>query len=308
MKLRYLLLFSLLLLLAGCKKEEAPSIVFSGDSVSTTSKNVTVDGTTVTITDAGTYEISGSAEEGQIVVNVTNGKAVYLNLNGLELRCSTDAPIRIVESSMTVINLIAHTQNIITDDHPYSELLGQQENGTDTVFESAPDAAIYSKSPLLILGADTGKLVVNGNSYNGISSSDTLTVEGGNLTINAEHHAIKGRDYVVISGGVLNLKCGRDGVKATNAEDAALGYVNITGGTVNINADDDGIYAPRSITVSGGNLVVKAHNIGLKTEGALDLRGGIIDVNTNDEVMVCKTKTIGAAVILTVNGKAYKEE
>lgn len=308
MKLRYLLLFSLLLLLAGCKKEEAPSIVFSDDSVSTTSKNVTVDGTTVTITGAGTYEISGSTEEGQIIVNVTNGKAVFLNLNGLELRCSTDAPIRIVQSSMTVISLTANTQNIITDDHPYSELLGQQEDGTSSVFESAPDAAIYSKSPLLIRGADTGKLVVNGNSYNGISSSDTLTVEGGNLTINAEHHAIKGRDYVVISGGVLNLKCGRDGVKATNAEDAALGYVNITGGTLNINADDDGIYAPRSITVSGGNLVVKAHNIGLKTEGALELHGGIIDVNTNDDVMVCKTKTIGAEVILTVNGKAYKEE
>lgn len=307
MKLRYLLLLSLFLLLfTGCHKQDAPSITFSGDSASSNSKNVSIDGTTVTITGAGTYEISGSTEEGQIIVNVTNGKAVFLNLNGLELRCSTDSPIRIVESSMTVITLISNTQNIITDDHPYSELLGQEE-ASGNVFESAPDAAVYSKSPLLIRGADTGKLVVNGNSYNGISSSDTLTVEGGSLTVNAEHHGMKGRDYVVVSGGNINIKCGRDGIKSTNIEDAALGYINITGGNITINADDDGVYAPRSISVNGGNLAVKSHNIGLKTEGALELRAGIIDITTKDDAMLCKTKTVGAEVLLTVNGKAYKE-
>lgn len=307
------LVFILLLICSCCSKQEAEKITFDGDKITTDSSTVSIDGTVATITAAGEYEISGTLAEGQIVVNVTNGKAVYLKLNGIDLTCSTDSPILILSSSLTVIETVEGTQNIITDDHEYSEYLTSTDGSTadttdtssDDLFTDSPDAAIYSKCPLLIEGA--GKLVINGNSHNGISSSDTLTIEGGNLTINATNHGLKGRDFVVISGGTITIKAGNDGIKATNIDDAALGYINITGGTINVNADDDGVYAPNSITISGGNFTLKSHNIGMKTEGKVNLAGGIIDITTNDDVMIYGTRSISAEAIVTVNGSAYTE-
>lgn len=306
MKIRIFLLCSLALLLMGCGKQDNPNITFSNGSASSDSKNVSINGTVVTITGAGTYDVSGQCDEGQIIINVTNGKAVYLNLDGLELRCTKDAPIVVKQSSMTVINVVSGSQNIITDEHPYTDLV-DEENTAEDMLSDTPNAAIYSKSPLLFKGNGNGKLVINAKSHNGISSSDTLTIEGGNITVNAKHHGLKGKDYVVISGSNLTIKSGNDGIKATNTEDSALGYINITGGNITVNADDDGIYAPQSITMKGGNLVVKSHNKAFKTEGTIELTAGIVDITTKDDVFVSKSKTIGTGIILTVNGKAYEE-
>lgn len=306
MKMRIFLLCLLAFVFTGCSRQENQKITFSEGHAVSDSKNVIIDGSTVTITGAGSYDISGKCEEGQLIVNVTNGKAVYLNLDGLELRCTEDSPIIIRQSSMTVFNIVSGSQNIITDEHPYTDLV-DQENTAENLLEDTPNAAIYSKAPLLFKGNGDGKLVINAKSHNGISSSDTLTVEGGNITVNATHHGLKGKDYVVISGSNLTIKSGNDGIKATNTEDTALGYINITGGNITVNADDDGIYAPQSISVTGGNLVVKSHNKALKTEGAIELNAGIVDITTKDDVFACKTKTIGKGMILTVNGTAYEE-
>ena len=60
----------------------------------------TVDGSKVTITSAGTYNISGSLTDGQIIVNTEDKETVRLILNGVDIGCSTSAPIYIIKAKM----------------------------------------------------------------------------------------------------------------------------------------------------------------------------------------------------------------
>jgi len=298
----FCLLLSLLSLsLCACGKgASSVSIVLSGKTaeVSGTGKNaVKVSDGTVLITKAGSYDISGTGEL-QIVVDTMDGKAVYLNLNGMELTCTLSSPIWIKNAAMTVLTLKEGTQNVIFDNHPYSESDAAESN------PDVPSAAIYSRAPLLMRGK--GKLIVNGSSYNGISTSDTFTMESGNLSLTAKHHGIKAKDYIVISGGNINIKCDGDGIKTTNTEKPSLGYINITGGDIVINANDEGIYAPTSISVSGGNINVKSKKTALETGGQLSLTGGIIDIRTDDDPLAAAKRDIRPDAVITVNGRPAK--
>ncbi len=296
----------LLFALAGCSEDENPSIALSGDKITTYGAGMSVNGSTVTITASGTYDVSGTLADGQIIVNVTNGKAVCLNLQGVDITCTTSAPILVEEASMVVLRLAADTQNIITDNHTYDASSSENAGGADgDLFTESPDSAIYARAPLMIEGE--GKLVVGGNCYNGISSNDTLTVESGNITVKAAHHGIKGRDFVVISGGNISITSGNDGLKSTNLDSEHMGYINISGGNININADDEGIYAPNAISISGGNVILKSKNAGIKTEGNIDLSGGSIDITAGDEVLLCASHKIGSAALVTANGEPMTE-
>ena len=59
----------------------------------------------ITITAAGTYLISGSLSNGQIIVNAQDGDLVMLILNGVSLTCLTSAPIFIVNADKVVLVL-----------------------------------------------------------------------------------------------------------------------------------------------------------------------------------------------------------
>lgn len=298
-----LLLICAIACLCACGKGSSnTAITLDGKTASvkgTNKASVKIDSGVITIGRAGTYDLSGTGEL-QLIIDTEDGKAVYLNLNGIDLTCAASSPIWVKKASMVVLNVSEGTQNTITDRHPYSEEDEEKEGE-----EALPSAAVYSRSPLLLRGA--GKLTVNADSYNGISTSDTFTMEGGNVSVTATHHGIKGKDFVVISGGSLNIKCEGDGIKATNTEKPSLGYINITDGNLNINANDEGIYAPSSISVSGGNITVKSKKTAFLTSGQLSFTGGMIDIRTGNEPLVGAKKDFKAEVLITVNGRPYQK-
>lgn len=292
--------------LSGCGSNKETEITFDGSKITISGNGAGVSGNVVTITAAGNYRLSGTLDDGQIIVDTEDGKAVYLHLDNMGITCSTDSPIIVKNCILCVLWSEDGTQNIITDNHPYTELPGGSESA-ENIFSDDPDAAVYSKCPLLVKATGSGKLVVHANAHNGISTSDTLTVESGNLSVDAAYNALRGKDYVVISDGNINLKAGNDAIKATNTEDASLGYINITGGTLTVHADDDGICATNSISISKANVTLKSKNIAFKTEGALSFTSGVIDITTEDEVFVCGTKKFESAAVITVNGEKYTE-
>lgn len=300
-----LLLSALGLMLSACgKKSAVTTIAFSDKGASvkgSAAQAVKIEGDTVTITRSGSFDLSGTAKM-QLIVDVEGGKAVYLNLNGLDLSYDTSAPVWIKNASMVVITLGAGSQNTITDRHLYVPPEEDSEK-SDNSFD-IPSAAIYSRAPLFFDGS--GKLTVNAESYNGISTSDTFTMKNGHISITAEHHGIRGKDYVVISNGNLNIKCEGDGIKSTNTEKPNLGYINITGGNININADDEGIYAASSISVSEGTLTLKTKKTAFLTPGAINLTGGIIDIKTDSPAFSAAQSDIKDSVLITLNGRPYK--
>jgi hypothetical protein len=220
-------------------------VVLAGDVITFEGEGATVDGTVVTITSAGTYSISGILDDGQIIVDTQDEETVYLILNGVDITCSTSAPIYVRNAEKTVITLADGTENTVTDGDSY-------------VFEDAdsdePNAVVFSKDDLTINGG--GSLTVNANYNNGIVSKDDLKITGGNITVNAVNDGIKGRDSIALKDGTVTVDAGGDGLQSNNDEDAEKGYVFIEGGTLSITAGLDGIQAQTSLTVSGGEITI----------------------------------------------------
>ncbi len=291
------------LMLIGCNKNDETLITFDGTNITVKGDGATANGNVVTITATGHYRLTGTLTEGQVVVDSVAGKAIYLHLDNMSVTCSTASPFVVKNAVLCAFVSVDGTLNTITDNSPHKD-----GSDAESVFSNEPDAAIYSKAPLLLKGEGSGKLVVNANSHNGISTSDTLTIDSGNLTVDAKNNGLRGKDFVVISGGNVNIKADNYAIKSTNTEDASLGYINITGGNLIVNAGDDGVYAPNSISISGANVTLKSKNVAFKTEGKLSFTSGIIDISTkNEDVFVCESKTFEAAAIITLNGNKYTE-
>jgi hypothetical protein len=223
----------------------ATVITLAGDAITVEGSGATADGATVTITSAGTYEISGILNDGQIIVDTADQETVKITLNGVQLFCSTSAPLYVVNAEKTVITLAAGTQNTVTDGEAYVF--------TDPASDE-PNAAIFSHDDLTIKG--DGALTVNGNYNHGIFSKDDLKITGGTITVNAVNDGLKGRDSIAIRDGAITINAGGDGLQSTNDVDAEKGYISIEGGTLNITAGLDGIQAQTSLLVNGGNIAI----------------------------------------------------
>jgi hypothetical protein len=222
-------------------------ITLKDDSITLDGSGATVDGSTITITSAGTYSISGALNDGQIKVDTQDKEAVKLVLGGVDVTCSTNAPIYIISAEKVVITLADGTENKITDGDSY-------------VFEDAvsdePNAAIFSHDDLTING--NGSLTVKSNYNNGIQSKDDLKIISGNINVSAINDGIKGRDSITIRDGNITVNTGGDGLQSNNNEDPERGYIAIEGGTLNITAGLDGIQAETSLVISGGNLTISS--------------------------------------------------
>jgi len=220
-------------------------ITLAGETASVEGSGATVDGSNVTITSAGTYEITGTMNDGQIIVNTEDQETVKLTLNGVQLFCSTSAPIYVANAEKVVITLAAGTQNYVTDGETY-------------VFadptSDEPNAAIFSHDDLTIKG--DGALIVNANYNNGIQSKDDLKITGGTITVNAADDGLKGKDSIAIKAGVITINAGGDGLQSTNETEAEKGYIAIEGGALNITAGLDGIQAQTSLLISGGDIAI----------------------------------------------------
>lgn len=229
----------------GSSDAATTSITLNGSAIAVEGSGATADGAVVTITSAGTYQISGILNDGQIIVNTADQDTVKITLNGVQITSSTSAPIYVVSAEKTVITLAEGTQNTITNGDAY--VLANAE--TDE-----PNAAIFSHDDLTIKG--DGALTVNGNYSHGIVSKDDLKITGGVITVNAVGNGIKGRDSIAVKDGTITIDAGGDGLQTTNEEEAEKGYISIEGGALTITAGLDGIQAQTSLLVSGGDIAI----------------------------------------------------
>ncbi len=227
---------------------EAASVVqiaLNGTSITVNGSGAIVDGSKVFITAAGAYSFSGSLTDGQIIVNTDDKNAVRLILNGVDIRCSTSAPVYIISAKKVLIVLADNTQNTITDGKSY--ILANPE-------ENEPNAAIFSKADITFYG--NASLTVNGNYNDAISGKDGLIIKSGTYTINSVDDGIRGKDYLVIKEGKISVKATGDGLKSDNDEDAARGYVLIENGEINVTAGGDAISGETDVLISDGHITL----------------------------------------------------
>ena len=251
----------------------ATSIICADSGTRVEGDGARVDGSTVTISKAGTYVVSGTLSDGQIMIDAGTEDVVRIILNGASLSNSRTSPIYGLQSDKIILTLAEGTENYISDAAGYVY---------DTAGEDEPNAAVFSKDNLVINGS--GTLTVAGNYECGIRSKDDLTIISGTFNIEAMSDGLKGKDSVVIKDGNLQIKAGKDGIKSNHDTDTEKGYIWIDGGVILITAGDDGIQAETKVVVNGGQIVIADCQEGIAGL-TVDINGGMIDIAAQDDGM-----------------------
>ena len=227
--------------------EKVDTNITLGDTISVEGNGVVIENNKITISSAGTYGISGTLKDGQIIVDAGNEDNVKLVLNGANIACSNSAPIYVKNAKNAYLVLADGSENVITD-------------GENYVFEDEtsdePNATIFSKEDLFISG--TGKLKVNSNYNNAITSKDDLEIAEANIDITSVADGLRGKDSITISSGNININATGDGMKSNNSEDSEKGYILIKDGTINITSGEDGIQAETNATITGGDITINS--------------------------------------------------
>ena len=200
---------------------------------------VSINGSTVTITQEGAYLLSGSLTDGMIIVDTDSETKVQLILDGASIHSETSAPIYIKQADKVFITLAEGSTNSLSCGESYT-----------AIDDNNIDAAIFSKDDLTLNG--TGALMISSPAGHGIVSKDDLRITGGSYDITAAGHGLAGKDAVSIAAGSFIIQCGKDGIHGENDEDATLGSVYIGGGSFDITAEGDGISTGAAMQLAGG--------------------------------------------------------
>ena len=262
-------------------------ISMNGSSVIVDGIGAKADGSILRITAGGVYSVSGTLDDGQIIIAAPPSASVELRLNGVNISSTQNAAIYCSEADNLLLVLVDGTGNTLTDSQNYTF--------ADTV-AGEPDAALFCKVDLEIGGS--GTLVVNGNFNNGIGTKDDLMITGGTFLITAVDHGIRGRDSVTIRDGNFTIKSGSDGIQSNNDEDASKGWILLEGGSYDITAANDGVQAQTDLTVSGGEYKIIAGGgyenksisteesyKGLKAYNSLEISGGDFQISSADDAI-----------------------
>lgn len=283
---------------------EEITVQFNGDSITAGSPNVVIDGSTATITAAGTYRLSGSLSDGQVIVETEDKDTVRLILDGVEITSASSAPIYISKAEKTILVLAEGSVNTITDASTY--VLAYPES-------DEPNAAIFATSDLTITG--TGSLEVSGNYNDGIATKDGLILSAGSITVSALDDGIRGKDYVYVKEGGITITAQGDGIKSDNDTDTSKGFITIDLGRIEVASGGDAISAQTNVLVAGGELILDAgggsntvidENLsakGIKGGSSVTIANGIVTIDSADDSLHSNNSiTINNGVVTLSSG------
>ena len=262
----------------GYDEDTATAITLSDDASSCDSSSVTISNNTITITDEGTFLLTGSLSDGQVIVDADN-KKVQLVLDSVNINCDTSAALYVKAADKVFVTLASDSENSLSNT---SDFVAIDDNNIDAV--------IFSKDDLTLNGS--GTLTVTAKYGHGIVSKDDLVITSGTYQITAAKHALSGKDSVRIADGVLTLDAGTDGIHSENTDDDAKGFIYIANGDISITADSDGFDAEETLQVDGGNIEVAAGDDGLHADGDLIITDGTINVTKSYEGLEGMTVTV----------------
>jgi len=299
--------------IASAQDGALTTITLSGDTIAVEGDGAAVDGAMVTITDAGSYSLSGTLTDGQIIVDAAG--VVSLILDGVEINSVTSAAIDVQNADSVTITLTEGTQNRITASANADEI----------------EAALFSNVDLTIDGS--GSLTVQSDNNHGIASETALSIiDMPTITVNAGGDGLKSTVSMAIESGAVSIESGDDGIQSDQdfvmnggslvipAVDKALhstynleindgviniltaeegiegGYITINGGDLNIVTNEDGINVsipdedttaeaasgrsfnaelnPYYLQINGGSILVNAEGDGLDSNASIEITGG----------------------------------
>ncbi len=244
--------------------------IILGDTVSIDGTGAEVsDDNTVTITEGGSYVISGELSDGMIQVDTE--EEVKLILQGVSITNEDGPAIYVKEAKSCYIETAEGTENILSDGESYAETEDKQK------------ATIFSNDRLVLLGE--GSLTVNGNYKHGICSDTEVYVVSGTYTITAVKDGIHTNNWISVEGGKVQITATDDGMQSK-------GPVALNGGTITIAAEDKGVTAYGDLTVNDGTIQISKCEEGLESKNDLTINGGTTEITGNDDGLNARTSII----------------
>lgn len=228
----------------GYDETTSAQITLNGTSASCDSNAVLISGSTVTITDEGTYILNGTLENGMVIVDAEDSDKIQLVLNGVSITNESSASIYVRQADKVFITTNTDTKNFLSNGGTYT-----------AIDDNNIDAVIFSKADLTLNG--TGVLSIHAEAGHGIVSKDDVIVTSGTYDITATSHGISGKDRVGIANGSFTIVSGKDGIHAENTDDTSLGYVYLEDGTFDITAQGDGISAENVLQIEDGSFKIQ---------------------------------------------------
>lgn len=245
------------------------------------------EGSAVTISAAGTYEITGEGRDKAIVVDTGDDPMdVTVVLNNASVTCLSGPALHVRQAKHFRLQLAGQ-----------NSLISGSEAMLQNLDPEASGGALYSEDDMDIEG--DGSLTVCGYLNNGIACKNDLDLNSGTITVLAANNGVKGNDSVQIKGGSLSVSAWGDGVKSTTLDKEGKGYVEISGGSVTVESWSDGIQAATELRLLGGSLSVTARGDGvensskaLKAESLILLSEGVVSLNSQEDALRCSEGSV----------------
>ena len=218
------------------EKETSAEDVDAGQTVNSKEINLSEYNTNLTISEAGTYTLSGSFKN-SVVINATGD--VTLILNGVNIESTQTAAIANGSTNPLTIKLVDNTVNNLSDG-------GSSEY----------DGCIFSYGKLTIEG--NGTLNVNGKQEEGegiATKSCDIVINSGTINITSQDDGLNAGGTggsITINGGTIYIKANGDGIDSNGA-------LTVNGGTVytigSSQGGDAGIDTDEGFTFNGGEII-----------------------------------------------------
>ena len=282
----------------GYDESESISIQLNGSSAACPSSAVQISGSTVTITAAGTYVISGTLDNGTLIVDTDKESKVQLVFDDAHIHSETSAALYILQADKVFLTLSDGSANTLSNGGTFTDI---DENNIDST--------LFSKEDLTMNGS--GTLTVTSPGGHGIVSKDELTITSGTYTVTSAFHGLAGKDCICITNAELMITAGKDGIHAENDEDADLGFLYLESGTYNISAEGDGLSASSYLQIDGGSFsIITGGGSANATQQTSDFWGGFpgmpgqqsTSAQIEDSTSIKGIKSTGS---LLVNGGSF---
>ena len=251
----------------------------------TEAKEITLkSGKTITISKAGVYHVTGSAEDCAIIVDAGDEDKVQIVLDGVTI-ANSDTPCVYVKNADKVFITLTGSNSL--------SVTGKFTADGDT----NTDGVIFSRDDLTLNG--TGSLTIS-STDNGIVGKDDLRITDGTYNITATSKAIEANDSIRIADGAFTIKAGTDGLHAENEDDDSLGYIYIGGGSFSMSVGDDGIHAVSLVQIDDGSFTISAAEC---IEGTyIRINGGTFDLSSWDDGINAAKKSSAYTPTVEING------
>ena len=246
-------------------ESQATQVTLADQTATVTGQGASFSAQTLTISQAGTYVLTGSGKNLKLVVEAADTDQVHLVFQNLTLE-GEGTLLQINKAHEVVISLAEGSQNALTE---------SQASDDEKV-----KATIHSQVPLTLNG--TGSLTLTALTKNALEVEDDLKVLGGTYTVKAANHGFKAEGALDIEAATLTIEAGKDGLHAEHDETTERANVTLNPTQLSIAAIEDGVDAGNELTIKGGTITVSQSEEGLEARVIRQL-GGDVTIKSSDD-------------------------